>query len=123
MLGLDSSPVPRIFRTTDMRFALAFCAALALAGGPAMARPAPDSFADLAAKLLPTVVNIATTQTLKTSGDPGGDQAGPEIPEFPPGSPFEKFFHDFLEHGMPKGSHPDLAPRKATSLGSGFIID
>jgi serine protease Do len=103
--------------------ALLFAIPATVVTGPAMARPAPDSFADLAAKLLPSVVNISTTQTLKTSGDPGGDQAGPEIPEFPPGSPFEKFFHDFLEHGMPKGSHPDLAPRKATSLGSGFIID
>src|SRR5262249_34987440 len=46
----------------------AFAAALliaqaALAAPPAAARPAPDSFADLAAKLLPSVVNISTTQT------------------------------------------------------------
>src|SRR5271166_2493869 len=32
---------------------------------PVQARPAPDSFADLAAKLLPSVVNISTSQTLK----------------------------------------------------------
>ncbi len=87
---------------------------------PAQARPAPDSFADLAAKLLPSVVNISTTQTLKAAG---GDQAGPDVPQFPPGSPFEEFFHDFLERNLPKGDHPDVAPRKATSLGSGFIID
>jgi serine protease Do len=91
-----------------------------LTSGPAMARPAPDSFADLAAKLLPSVVNISTTQTLKTAS---GDQTGPEMPQFPPGSPFEEFFHDFLERGLPKGDHPDAPPRKATSLGSGFIID
>jgi serine protease Do len=101
--------------------ALVFAVLAALVSGPATARPAPDSFADLAAKLLPSVVNISTTQTLKTAG--GGDQPGPDMPDFPPGSPFEKFFHDFLEHGMPKGDHPDLGPRKATSLGSGFIID
>ena len=46
-----------------MRFALAVCALLALGAVPVAARPAPDSFADLAAKLLPTVVNIATSQT------------------------------------------------------------
>jgi serine protease Do len=63
-----------------MRFALAFCAALALGGTPALARPAPDSFADLAAKLLPTVVNIATTQTLKAPPPSA-------IPNVPPGSP------------------------------------
>jgi serine protease Do len=91
-----------------------------VATGPAQARPAPDSFADLAAKLLPSVVNISTTQTLKTASC---DEAGPELPQFPPGSPFEEFFHDFLQHGLPKGDHPDIAPRKATSLGSGFIID
>jgi len=87
---------------------------------PAQARPAPDSFADLAAKLLPSVVNISTTQTLKTAG---GDQDTPDLPQFPPGSPFEQFFHDFLERNLPKGEHPDTVPRKATSLGSGFIID
>ena len=84
------------------------------------ARPAPDSFADLAAKLLPSVVNISTTQTLKTAG---GDQTDPDTPQFPPGSPFEEFFHDFLQRNLPKGEQPDVTPRKATSLGSGFIID
>jgi serine protease Do len=84
------------------------------------ARPAPESFADLAAKLLPSVVNISTTQTLKTAG---GDQGGPDMPQFPPGSPFEEFFHDFLERNLPKGEHPEIMPRKATSLGSGFIVD
>jgi serine protease Do len=93
----------------------------AIVTGPAIARPAPDGFADLAAKLLPSVVNISTTQTLKNAG--GGEQDAPDMPQFPPGSPFEKFFHDFLEHGIPKSDHPDLGPRKATSLGSGFIID
>jgi serine protease Do len=92
-----------------------------LASRPAVARPAPDSFADLAAKLLPSVVNISTTQTLKS--DRGREHAGPEIPQFPPGSPFEEFFKDFFEHGMPKGGRPEAQPRKATSLGSGFIID
>jgi serine protease Do len=92
----------------------------ALAPMAAEARPGPDSFADLAAKLLPSVVNISTTQTLKTAG---GDQAGPEMHQFPPGSPFEEFFHDFLERNLPKGEHPEMMPRKATSLGSGFIVD
>jgi serine protease Do len=95
-------------------------AAVATAPTPALARPAPDSFADLAAKLLPSVVNISTTQTVKTAG---GDHGGPDMPQFPPGSPFEEFFHDFLERNLPKGDHPDVTPRKATSLGSGFIID
>ncbi|HUC69560.1 MAG TPA: DegQ family serine endoprotease [Stellaceae bacterium] len=102
-------------------FLTAASAAVAIAPTLAQARPAPDSFADLAAKLLPSVVNISTTQTLKTAG--GGDQGGTDVPQFPPGSPFEEFFHDFLERNLPKGNHPDVTPRKATSLGSGFIID
>jgi serine protease Do len=77
---------------------------------PASARPAPDSFADLAEKLLPTVVNISTSQTLKA--------AGPKLalPDLPPGSPLEDFFKDFLEKNR-------ALPRHVTSLGSGFIID
>jgi serine protease Do len=102
----------------------AFLCALSGAAGivptPARARPAPDGFADLAARLLPSVVNISTTQTVKTAG---GEQGNPDLPQFPPGSPFEEFFHDFLERNLPKGEHPDVTPRKATSLGSGFIID
>jgi serine protease Do len=78
----------------------------------AAARSAPASFADLAEKLLPAVVNISTTQAVKKR------DRGPEIPQFPPGSPFEEFFKDFFDR-----NRPDSAPRKATSLGSGFIID
>ena len=73
------------------------------------ARPAPDSFADLANKLLPTVVNISTSQTLKAP--PQG-----AMPDLPPGSPLEDLFKNFL------GPKPN-APRHVTSLGSGFIID
>ena len=99
----------------------AIIVAAALVPGSAGARPAPDSFADLAARLLPSVVNISTAQTLKS--DRGREHSGPEIPQFPPGSPFEEFFRDFFDHGMPKGGRPEAQPRKATSLGSGFVID
>jgi len=86
------------------------CAILALIlATPAVARPAPDSFADLAAKLLPTVVNISTSQTLKAP--PQG-----AMPQLPPGSPLEDLFKNFL------GPKPNT-PRHVTSLGSGFIID
>ena len=70
------------------------------------ARPAPDSFADLAEKLMPSVVNISTTQTIKTTNNPFPFQ-------FPPGSPFEEMFKDFDQP----------TERKASSLGSGFIVD
>ncbi len=70
------------------------------------AKSAPDSFADLAEKLMPSVVNISTTQTIKTTSNPFPFQ-------FPPGSPFEEMFKDFNQP----------TERKASSLGSGFIID
>jgi serine protease Do len=90
-------------------FALLTCVLMTLAPNAVLARPAPDSFADLANKLLPTVVNINTSQTLK---------APPQnaMPQLPPGSPLEDLFKNFL------GPKPN-APRHVTSLGSGFIID
>ena len=82
---------------------------------PVQAKAAPESFADLAAELLPAVVNISTTQVIESRG-------GQEMPQFPPGSPFEDFFKDFLDkNAPPQGGKPKS--RKATSLGSGFIID
>jgi serine protease Do len=79
---------------------------------PANARGAPDSFADLAERLSPAVVNISTSQTVS------GRQAGrPPVPGLPEGSPFEDFFEDFLERQGRQG-----APRRVQSLGSGFVI-
>tara|TARA_Y100000590_G_scaffold27252_1_gene30589 strand:+ start:138 stop:1571 length:1434 start_codon:yes stop_codon:yes gene_type:complete len=69
-------------------------------------KTAPDSFANLAEKLMPSVVNISSTQTIKTTANPFPFQ-------FPPGSPFEDMFKEF--------SQP--TERQATALGSGFIID
>ena len=67
----------------------------------------PASFADLAEKLMPSVVNISTTQTIVTKNNP--------FPgfEFPPGSPFGDMFKEF---GTPQ-------ERQSSALGSGFIID
>jgi serine protease Do len=85
---------------------------VALLSAPeASARTAPETFADLAEKLLPAVVNISTTQTVE-------GQSGVEIPMVPPGSPFEEFFKEFLERSQPRERQ-----RRATSLGSGFIIN
>ena len=82
------------------------------------ARSTPDSFADLAERLLPSVVNISTTQS--TGG--GDGPSLPSMPDLPPGTPFEDFFRDFFERqqGNRGGGN---APRSATSLGSGFVID
>ena len=79
----------------------------------AEAKGAPDSFADLVEKLIPAVVNISTTQTVK-----GQEQPGVEMPQFPPGSPFEEFFKEFFDR-----QQREQRARKVTSLGSGFIVD
>ena len=83
---------------------------------PVLARATPESFADLAENLLQSVVNISTTQKIETQKS---KPDLPEIPQLPPGSPFEEMFKDFFENQqMPEGK-----TRKATSLGSGFIVD
>jgi serine protease Do len=103
--------------------------AMVVPSGPAAARSAPDSFADLASRLLPAVVNISSTQSVQARNNaPGGPGVGPEIPMFPPGSPFEQFFKDFLNRNRPggQGGRGDQQPapeRRMQSLGSGFIID
>ena len=66
----------------------------------------PASFADLAERLMPSVVNISTTTTITTRSNPFPFQ-------FPPGSPFEDMFREF---GVPQ-------ERQSSALGSGFIID
>ena len=64
------------------------------------AKAVPSSFADLAEKLMPSVVNISTTQTVRTTTN--------QFPfQFPPGSPFGEMFKDF--------DRP--TERKASSLG------
>lgn len=93
---------------------------LAMAPLPAFARPAPDSFADLADRLLPAVVNIATTHDVD-----GEDQVIPGLPQLPPGSPFEEFFKDYFErfqNQQGQGSPSPAPKRKTRSLGSGFVI-
>ena len=71
------------------------------------AKKAPESFANLAEILSPSVVNISTTSIIKDRKQ--------NLPAFPPGSPFEEFFKQFQD--------PNQGKRRAQSLGSGFIID
>ena len=96
--------------------------------GHVLAAPAPESFADLAAKLLPAVVNVSSVQTPQARQ--GNQNPGPEMPLFPPGSPFEQFFKDFFNRNRPPGGRGEAQPRqqdrperRAQSMGSGFVID
>lgn len=60
----------------------------------------PDSFADQAEALSPAVVNISTTTIVN-------DGPSADMPQFPPGSPFEDFFRNFGD---------DNRQRRASSL-------
>ena len=99
-----------IARFSTIAIALMVFFAMTVISASTNAKSAPESFADLAEKLLPSVVNISTTQAIEAG-------KGPEIPQLPPGSPFEDFFKEFFDkNGQQQRS------RRATSLGSGFII-
>ena len=106
-----SAPAQRL-----MRLAWATAAGLALALGQVATAEAqaqqsvPVSFAELAERVSPSVVNITTTTTV--AGPLGG---GPIVPE---GSPFEDFFRDFQGPNGPNGG----GPRRSNALGSGFVI-
>ena len=111
----------------------------------------PENIADVAEKVIDSVVNISTSQTVEARGG-----AGPQVA---PGSPFEDFFDEFFknrrgqggqggpnapggqatprggQNGAPNGGQnsergdngPSQGPgrnsRRVNSLGSGFIID
>ncbi|WP_299847678.1 Do family serine endopeptidase [uncultured Roseovarius sp.] len=92
----------RAFWLTTLAFAILLAQAIA-------AQARPDSFADLAEKFSPAVVNI-TTSTVMAQG------TGPS-PIVPEGSPFEDFFRQFRERNQ-DGDRP----RRTSALGSGFVI-
>ena len=72
------------------------------------ARAAPESFAELAAQISPSVVNITTSTTVSRNTGP--------TPQVPEGSPFEDFFRDFMDR------QDGDRPRRSSALGSGFVI-
>jgi serine protease Do len=76
----------------------------------AAARTPTESFADLVDKVSPAVVNITTSTMIAASGE----NTGPVVPE---GSPFGDLFRDFMDRQNNQGR-----PRRASALGSGFII-
>ena len=99
-------------RSFGWLLALPFAVSLAWLPAGADARGAPESFADLVETLQPAVVNVSTTQMME-----GGGGEGLEF-EFPEGSPFRDFFDQFNR----KRGEKEEQPRRAQSLGSGFII-
>jgi serine protease Do len=73
----------------------------------------PENIADVAEAVIDAVVNISTKQSVDMRGD---------LPRLPPGSPFEDFFDEFNKNKR-NGDRDAPPQRRASSLGSGFIID
>ncbi len=102
------TPVPaaalRLFLALMLGLGLALAQVVA-----AHAQGAPASFAGLADKISPAVVNITTSTVVAAP-----TQNSPMVPE---GSPFEDFFRDFMDP-QKRGE----GPRRSEALGSGFVI-
>jgi len=108
-----STSLTRLGVGTGGLLGAAALAGLLFAAEPASAALAPDSFADLAAKVTPAVVNIAATETVSNS-----QEQMSQMPfDFPEGSPFEQFFKQFRDQQHNNGR------QRAQALGSGFIVD
>ena len=95
--------------------------AVALAALPAAGIGAPgkgpDTVADVAERVMDTVVNISTSQNIDLRQRNRGPQTTPQLP---PGSPFEEFFDEFFKR---RGEDPRDQPRRVSSLGSGVVVD
>jgi serine protease Do len=79
---------------------------------PVQARMPEDGFADLAERVLPSVVNISTSALVDPKKESDTDED----------TPLEEWFRDYFEHQREQdGDRP--RKRRETSLGSGFIID
>ena len=112
--GAHSVPIERGQIYLARLFGALIALSILILSHAALARGAPDSFADLAERLTPAVVSIRVTQNV------GGSSELPDMmPEVPPGSPLEDMFRDFFERQQ-RGETPQ---QQTTALGSGFIVD
>ncbi len=101
--------VPILAFAPVLAFAVAFLAPVC-----ASAAAPPWDFADLAAKLLPSVVNIsARSKAVEPK------EEAPDNSQGPAGSPFEEFFREYMQHN----GQGEPQPRRGMSVGSGFVID
>ena len=115
-MGPDRAGTPGWARAFVGVMFAALIAVILMAASPAGAdtpQMIPATFADVAAKASPAVVNISTVKTVKGGAPtfrfqgPGGPRSQEEFREF-----FERFFGPQIPRN-----------RKERSLGSGFIID
>jgi len=112
----QTSVLPTVLRDGLIYLGIAFFLLTCLMFSPLQARETDTqsgTLADLAAQLQDSVVNISTSQKVKSRVRRRNQPPGQK------GLPFEKFFKDFFgENGAPKNKQ-----RRVSSLGSGFVID
>ena len=103
-----------------MALALALGAALPGRGGAgdAPATPFAQVFSQLAARLVGSVVNISTAQSVAATAPKAGVEGRPPAP----GAALDEFFRNFFGETGASGGANGIAPR-IVSLGSGFIVD
>ena len=125
------------FATRRLRDALLGAVAVAVIGGAVVERDVftpsraladssqpsagPASFADVVDRVKSSVVSI------KVKMSDGGDDADaegdqPSMPQFPPGSPFDRFFHQFGSPDQGDGNGGGRRPHLSMAQGSGFFI-
>jgi serine protease Do len=131
----DSNRVPQQARPApaggfkpSQRTLIAGAVALALAGGAVLAQvnsldtgpglsqtqaqaPAMPSFADVAERVSPAVVNVMVVGNGVGSGEVQG------LPDLPEGAPRDELFRHFFQQPGPSGPH------HTQGVGSGFLVD
>ena len=90
-----------------------------MSSAPALARAAPESFADLIDQVGPSVVLITAKEQRPERET--AESSMPQLPEQFREGPLRDFFERFFEHGMPGVPMPEPHENR-TALGSGFII-
>jgi serine protease Do len=138
-----SNPVPLLLKRRKTAWLSAAALAALIAGGavetglvppsrPAYAQ-APvaaattqqmPSFADVIEKVKPAVVSVRVKANMVADHGDGSDDAEAfGTPDFPPGSPMERFFRRFRDGQAGPGFHFRQGPRRnAEAQGSGFFI-
>ncbi len=121
------SPAPQgRLPSTRRALAVAGLSVALLAGSlaPAVARPAPASFADLVEDVAPAVVNISVLQRGGSESQPPRGRGGDGAP-FPQNPEFREFFERFFDRQVPGGpGQPQGQPqRPRLGAGSGFVVD
>jgi serine protease Do len=108
-IALSKSKDFAAYRATWV-FAAAVCL-LILQALQATAQMMPNTFADLAEEISPSVVNITTTTVIAGRAN--------QMPRgiVPKGSPFEEFFREFEDRRRGNGG-----ASRSSALGSGFVI-